>query len=314
MDSAQSDAETDTEPAVQPQRILRILNLGAGVQSTALFLMFSEESIFDENGDPIHIDAAIFADTQEEPQAVYDHLERLKKVRTGYYPDGIPIYVRTKGKLGDDLIKGTNSTGQRFASIPAFTTDEPGVLKGITKRQCTKEYKTEVIERCIRRDLLGLQPRQRIPKNVRVAQYFGLSYDEPGRIVRVRAVFQEKQTWADPFFPLFTLEMTRRGCIAWLKKHWDWEVPRSACVMCPFHSNEEWARIRDTDPEGWKRAVEVDHAMRTHEARCAQFMQHKLYVHKQCVPLDQADLRDEDTRRGQAMFGFAQDCEGMCGL
>ena len=34
---------------------------------------------------------------------------------------GSPILTDTAGKLGDDLIHGINSTGQRFASIPAFT-------------------------------------------------------------------------------------------------------------------------------------------------------------------------------------------------
>ncbi len=52
-----------------------ILNLGAGVQSTALYLMFCRGDI-----EPT-IDYAIFADTGEEPQAVYAHLEWLSVKR-----------------------------------------------------------------------------------------------------------------------------------------------------------------------------------------------------------------------------------------
>jgi hypothetical protein len=52
---------------------MRILNLGAGVQSTTLFLM-SHEGVIPP------IDHAIFADTQEEPEAVYDHLAWLRTV------------------------------------------------------------------------------------------------------------------------------------------------------------------------------------------------------------------------------------------
>ncbi len=92
-----------------------VLNLGAGVQSTCLYLL-SRESEFKH-----HFDVAIFADTQEETQAVYDHLAWLRSLGK---PD---IWVRTAGKLGDDLIRGTNSTGQRFASIPAFTAECPNV-------------------------------------------------------------------------------------------------------------------------------------------------------------------------------------------
>jgi hypothetical protein len=64
-------------------------------------------------------DFAIFADTQEEPEPVYAHLEWLKSL------GGPPILTDTAGKLGDDLIRGKNSTGERFASIPAFTSAPP---------------------------------------------------------------------------------------------------------------------------------------------------------------------------------------------
>lgn len=55
--------------------------------------------------------STIFADTQEEPESVYRHLEWLKSL------GGPPILIDTAGKLGDDLIHGKNSTGQRFTSI-----------------------------------------------------------------------------------------------------------------------------------------------------------------------------------------------------
>lgn len=50
---------------------LRILSLGAGVQSTTLALMAAHGEI-----GPMP-DAAIFADTGNEPDAVYDHLQWL---------------------------------------------------------------------------------------------------------------------------------------------------------------------------------------------------------------------------------------------
>jgi len=51
---------------------MRVLNLGAGVQSSTIYLMMVD-------GDIPACDVAIFADTGEEPQAVYDHLGWLKK-------------------------------------------------------------------------------------------------------------------------------------------------------------------------------------------------------------------------------------------
>lgn len=52
---------------------LRIENLGCGVQSTTIFLMAHEGII-----EPI--DYACFADTGEEPEEVYQHLEWLRNV------------------------------------------------------------------------------------------------------------------------------------------------------------------------------------------------------------------------------------------
>jgi len=63
----------------------------------------------------IRCDVAIFADTQDEPEAEYRHLEWLKSLK------GPEILIRTAGRLGDDLVRGVNFTGERFASIPAFT-------------------------------------------------------------------------------------------------------------------------------------------------------------------------------------------------
>ena len=141
----------------------RIINLGAGVGSTTVFMLAHLGMI-----EPV--DCAIFADTQEEPKAVYDHLQWLIGLGT------IPVLVRTRGKLGVDLVRGVHAAGQartkgRFTSIPAFTArahdareslDGCGV--GMVQRQCTKDYKIDVVVKAIRQEVLGLKPRQRIPK------------------------------------------------------------------------------------------------------------------------------------------------------
>jgi hypothetical protein len=279
-----------------------VLNLGAGVQSSTLALM-SHLRILRK------YDVAIFADTGEEPEAVYDHLKWLQETLN------FPVMVRSAGTLGDDLINGGSrrSSGTiGFASIPAFTSSGNGQREGILRRQCTKEYKTEVIEKTIRREILGMLPGQRIAKDVVVHQYLGLSYDEGGRIVRVRGRFQELP-WAEPHFPLFDMEMTRAGCQSWLGRHYPERIiPRSACVFCPYHSNKEWRAIKE-NPNDWARAVEIDEALRG-DALAARNLNSKMYVHRSCVPLAEADLREEDTRRGQEQFGFVQECEGMCGV
>ena len=275
-----------------------ILNLGAGVQSTALYLMFLNGEL-----DEV-LDFAIFADTQEEPEAVYRHLDWLRSL------DGPPILTDTAGKLGYDLINGKNSTGGRFASIPAFTSAIPGKTGGMLRRQCTSEYKIDVCERIIRRQVVGLEPRQRMPKGVRVIQYFGLSYDEPRRVSKVKNRFVE-HPWAEGRFPLFDLEMTRGDCVAYLEEQQiPHKVPRSACVFCPFKSNHEWRLLRDTDPAGWARAVEVDEALRRPGTVANRNLEQSIYLHRSCLPLAVVDLGVRDMSGGVA----GGECEGMCGL
>ena len=279
-----------------------ILNLGAGVQSSTLYLMFLRGDLKPQ------IDYAIFADTGEEPTPVYRHLEWLQSL------NGPRILVRSIGRLGEHLKHGRNSTGQRFASIPAFTTDQPGSPKGMIRRQCTKEYKLEVIERVIRYEIVGLNPRQRFPRDeIHVRQYLGISFDEAGRAARVRLRFADIP-WSTPVFPLVEREITRSMCQQRLKTYGvPHEVPRSACVFCPYHSNEEWRWLRDQDPEGFQRAVEIDAALRTPGNVVNRNLEQKLYVHRSCLPLAEASLEPRESAQDQMSLGFYQECNGLCG-
>ena len=280
-----------------------ILSLGAGVQSTTLYLMFLRKQI------SVPLDAAIFADTQEEPAAVYEHLEWLQSL------NGPPVLTGTAGKLGNDLTKGTNTTGGRVAAIPAFTTTGNGEV-GRTKRQCSKEYKTDVIGRVTRRVVLGLRPRQPIPRGVTIHQYIGISLDEAGRAQRLKALLAETQKRTVPHFPLIDLFWTRNDCRNYLEKVApERTVPRSACVMCPYHSDAEWAHLKVSDPAGWQRAVAIDHKLRAPEAVVNRDMRQTMYLHRSCQPLD---LVEFDTRPKpkdlQLAMSFAQECEGVCGV
>jgi hypothetical protein len=280
-----------------------ILNLGAGVQSTTLYLMFMRGEIKPQ------IDCAIFADTQEEPRAVYEHLAWLQSLK------GPEILVRTKGKLGDDLARGVNSTGQRFASIPAFTKGEGEAVEGRTRRQCSKEYKTEVIERTIRREVLGLQPGRRVPKSVHIHQYLGISLDEAGRARRITERFRQTVKWATPHFPLIERFWTRPDCLTWLADKVPHQCPRSACTFCPYHSDAEWVHIRETDPEAWGRALEIDKAMRADGVIFQRNHDKPLYLHRSCKPLDEVVFDTRPRARDlQLSMSFAANCEGVCGV
>lgn len=280
-------------------REYHVLNLGAGVQSTAIYLMVATGYI-----DDISLDCAIFADTGDEPEAVYSHLQWLQSI------DGPEIIVAKNAmSLGDNLMQSDEGDSKpRFSSIPAFTAFKPGEPMAITRRHCTHDYKVEAIERTIRRNLLGLKPRQRIPKDVHVHQYMGFSFDEPGRASRAQSRWRDIP-WGSVHFPLFDDLMKRSDCVQWLDTHGNvpHEVPRSACTFCPFHSNLEWRRVKK-NPVDWERACEVDDALRVKGNSVNRGLEAELYVHKSCRPLRDVDLDDNQKSL------FDMECEGGCGL
>lgn len=121
-------------------RTLTYLSLGAGVQSTALLVM----SNLGLHGCP-RADVAIFADTQDEPAYVYEHLAALEAWSE------IPVRRVTAGRLSD--------AGEGFLRIPAFTETAAGT--GMLRRQCTREYLDELgVESCDGTGWLRGDPQQ----------------------------------------------------------------------------------------------------------------------------------------------------------
>lgn len=117
--------------------MLTVISLGAGVQSTTMALMAAKGEIT-----PMP-NCAIFADTGWEPKSVYEHLERLIPALP------FPVHKVSAGNIRDNIITSKNTTGGRFASVPWYT--ENG---GMGRRQCTREFKVEPLERK-QRKLLG---------------------------------------------------------------------------------------------------------------------------------------------------------------
>lgn len=276
---------------------MRILNLGAGVQSTVLALMA-------EVGELEKYDYAIFADVQAEPKAVYQHLNWLINELS------YPVLVRSRGSLIENLKNGVKNDGGRFVSIPVYT-GQHGQKCGIVRRQCTSEFKIKVVHETIRHEILGLSKGSRIPKGTKITQSFGLSYDEQSRICKVMRN-HAANAW-DVDFPLYEMEFNRSDCIQWLKNYKiPHEVPRSACTFCPYHSDAEWQRIKTTDLESWNQAVEIDRLLRSPDSRCNQGMDQELWLHRSCKPLESVDF--ESKTKGQSLLSFNMECEGMCGL
>jgi hypothetical protein len=280
-----------------------ILNLGAGVQSTALYLMFMEGVLTPK------LDAAIFADTQDEPAEVYKHLDWLDSLNG-------PRIIRTSiGKLSDDLLNGMNSTGQRWVSIPAYRApSSTDAGEGRLRRQCSKEYKIIPIQQAIRREVLGLAPGARVGHGITVHQYLGISLDESGRAARIRKA--PRAQYLRVHFPLIEqLFMARAHCQGWLKERVPHEVPRSACRYCPFHGDSEWARLKQ-QPKEWEQVIAIDNALRSEAVTSNRKRQNTqpMYLHRSLQPLVQIDFSSTTEKPVQSWIGFSRECMGVCGI
>jgi len=266
--------------------MLNVISLGAGVQSSVMALMAARGELT-----PMP-DCAIFADTQFEPQGVYDQLDWIETQLP------FPVHRVTAGSLRDDILSGLDTTGQRFAAMPFHLANG-----GFARRQCTAEYKIDPIRKKLR-ELIGLRHRQRAPKEVAVRQWLGISTDE---IVRMKP---SRDAWIENVWPLIDARMSRQDCLRWFEAAYPGRaLAKSACIACPYHNDATWREMKVNDPASFRDAVKFDRAIRS--KRLGQ-IKHAPFLHRSCKPLDEVDLRNLEDM-GQLNF-FNEECEGMCGV
>jgi len=268
----------------------RFLSLGAGVQSSTLALMAA-------HGEIEPVEAAIFADTDWEPKKVYDWLAWLE-AEIQRCPHPFPVYRVSKGSLRQDLIDKQNGLIDRVAAIPWHLL-MPNGDRAMGRRQCTAEYKIGPLTKKTR-ELVGLKPRQRA-KGVLCEMLIGISTDE---IVRIKP---SVDPWKVHVWPLIDAGMARHDCLTWMQRKGYPLPPKSSCIGCPFHSDDEWRLLRQ-DPESWQDAITMDELLRKSGGK----MIGQQFMHRSCQPLAEVDLSTAEDHGQVDMFG--NECEGMCGV
>ena len=270
---------------------LVVLSLGAGTQSTVMALM-AEQGY---NGMP-KPDLAVFADTSWEPPAVYKHLEWLKS-QLSY-----EVVTVSAGNIKEDLLSGRNPRGHRFMDIPAYLT-EPDGKASVSKRQCTSDYKLDPIKTELRQRL-GLQRGRRAPKSSQVEMWLGISADE---IARQKP---SRDEWITNRWPLIEQGYNRAQLYQWFQDRYpDRELPRSACIGCPYHSNSEWKQLKEHDPKSFAEAVFVDRALRE-LPHLRELSKGTAYLHRTRKPLDEVDFSNTKDYNE----AIQEECEGLCGI
>lgn len=263
-----------------------MLSLGAGVQSTTVALMATSGVI-------TPIDSAVFADTQSEPKKVYRHLEWLRTVVN------FPIHVETRGSLRQEIIDASNGKKGAWGRPPFFIINPDG-SDGMTRRQCTGDYKIALINRKVR-ELAGIPAKSRGPKVAVITRLIGISADEAHRMRD--ADFR----WERNEYPLVDLRMSRGDCLRWLQRHGYPQPPKSACTFCPYHSDAMWLDMKETDPESFADAVAVDDALRASGKHI--LLKGVPFLHRARIPLSEVTFRGE----GQGDL-FGEECAGVCGV
>ena len=307
-------------PPAGPHRATYIA-LGAGVQSTALYVLAARR---DERVPPV--DCAVFADTGDEPAAVYDQLERTK--RWGKANGGPPIHTVAARAALSELMR------HEFVPIPAFTMQAGRV--GLLRRQCTSESKIKPINRFVREKLLGLKPGERGGPDRRALCLKGFSAEE---VLRVKG---SGERWLDVEHPLLNAGLYRADCLRIAEEAGIGTTVKSACIYCPFHSDGEWRRMRDENPEEFEQACLLDEEIRhtadrkgyrdvvetgaenrttkdeaeTSGERRAEGSRNgvtcgAIYLHRSCRPLREVTFDHEDQ---PGLDLFTNECAGVCGI
>jgi hypothetical protein len=276
--------------------IMKIISLGLGVQSTALYYMSS-------TGELPRCDYAIFADPGKEKKGTIEYLKFLQNWQK--QNNGVPILVSRSKNLYRDLLQSTNSTGQRFSSVPAFTKNEDGSI-GMLRRQCTQEYKISIVDAAIRSIL---DTKVILKKKVEVWQ--GISLDELDRMSI------PKRDWKIHIYPFcgyrvtskdtskleFPLIKTRNDLTNWYSINGLPLPPKSSCVFCPYQSDAAWFDMKINQPSDFKAAVKVDKAIRNSTAKG---IKNQVFLHDSCRPLDQIIFK-----AGQPDLWHGE-CSGNC--
>jgi len=263
---------------------LRILSFGGGVQTVTLAAMCAL-------GDYERPDALVFADTGWETTSTYEYIKWFRKWLKQY---DMGIITRKKGNIRNDAL-----SSDRFASMPLFTTDGFG-SRGILKRQCTNEYKIQVVSDTVR-EIMGLKRYENI--KIPVDLWLGISCDE---VIRMKP---NRNALFTNVFPLIELEYFRekgeKNCIEYLKTHNILIPPKSACIGCPYHSDTYWTNLKEQYPKDFEDACEFDDLIRNQVK--AKGCDDQVFLHNSRKPL-------KDVVFGQHMALWGEECEGYCGL
>jgi len=230
--------------------VIHSFSFGGGVQSTAALVLAAQGKL-PATDESFRWDVFLFANVGEraESPATIKYVEEYAKPFAAEHGiDLREVRKRLKDGTEDDLLTRIER-GQRSIPIPVrLSSGAPG------RRSCTADFKIKPIERALK----SMGATADNPAIVGI----GISMDE---IQRVKGWGE-----ADPRspnqireYPLIRLNLRRRDCIKIVTDSGLPQHPRSACWFCPFHSLDEWRRLKREEPDLFEKACEIEEMLGT---------------------------------------------------
>jgi hypothetical protein len=257
--------------------MINVISLGVGKQSTYMLINALKGSYqFKPN-------YAIFSDTGCEPKYVYEYLDYLKDYLRSVY--NFEITEVKYGNIKEDTLNYINGNRLKNPQIPLRLSGSGGILN----RQCTEDYKIMPLRREI----------QRIRVKQKVRLWIGISLDE------IERVKQSNVNYIEHYYPLIENRISLHQIISWYKKEGIKEPGKSACLICPFHSDSYWKTFKKQFPDEFETACKFDDSIRKYPK-----IERNVYLSKHLKP-----LRDINFDQQNSLFPeLIEECHGLCGL
>ena len=274
--------------------MINVISLGAGKQSSYMLLNALDGAY------KYRPDFAIFSDTGCEPKYVYEYVESLiHYVKDKYNFDIITV---SAGNLQQDVLDYIEGRKGRVAALPlklgmkdSVFTDSNGeeyaekVVGGLLMRQCTADYKIAPLRKYL----------QSVRGKNRVRLWVGISLDEMERMKDAPVKYIEH------WYPLVENRITIDQIVNWFKENGMREPGKSACLICPFHSDNYWRVFKKQFPEEFEAACVFDDKIRDYPN-----LRSKAYLSSHRRPLREIDF----TQQPSLFPELIEECEGLCGL
>lgn len=266
---------------------IHVFSFGGGVQSNAALVLAAIGVI--------RVDAFIFAnvgDDSENPATIRYVNEISKPFAEKHRLPFIEVQASHKG-APDTLLKAIH---RRTSTVPIPALPDDG---GPVMRNCTVDFKIEVINRYLKRT----HPEAYVRVGI------GFSTDEWQRArdtnwndgrggettERVKYGY-----WRQNWYPLLELRYSRNQCHRIIAEAGLPVAPKSSCYFCPFHRRGEWVEMKLQQPELFEKACQVDDLIRE---RTQRLRGRGSYIHPDRKPLRDAvpnqpmlfDTSEDDT-------------------